>query len=87
MYIVVHHAISNPAEFWTTAEQVAPNLPSGVTLHHTFPAEDGRTAICVWEAASIRELSDFLEPAVGHLSSNSYYQVPNKEGVVIPTVT
>ena len=85
MYIVVQHAISNPGEFWAAARQATPNLPSHVTLHHSFPSQDGRNAICVWEAGSIKELSDLLEPVVGHVSSNSYYQVPNKEGVVLPT--
>ena len=87
MYIVVQHAISNPAEFWTAAQQALPNLPGHLKLHHTFPTEDGRSAFCVWEAASVEQVKNLLEPMLGRVSSNSYYQVPNKEGISVPTLT
>jgi hypothetical protein len=84
MYVVVEHNISDPAAFWSGAQQVIPNLPPALTLHHTFPSPDGAKAICVWEAASVEAVRTFLEPAVGAMSRNIYYQVPNREGVALP---
>ncbi len=84
MYVLVQHSISDPASFYKAAEQANQKMPSNVTLHHTFSAEDGAKAVCVWEAPTVAAVKDFLESAVGKFSRNDYYEVPNKEGVVFP---
>jgi hypothetical protein len=84
MYVVVEHSVSNPPAFWTGAQQALPNMPAGITLHHTFPSPDGSKAICVWEAASVEAVRTFLEPVVGAMSRNIYYEVPNREGIAVP---
>lgn len=86
MYVLVQHIISNPANFVRLAEEANTKLPRGVKLHHTFSAPDGTKAVCVWEADSVAAVKDFLEPAVGKFSRNDYYEVPNKEGIVLPKV-
>ena len=40
----------------------------------------------MWEADSIKAVQDFLEAAVGRFGRNEYYEVPNKEGIVLPTI-
>lgn len=83
MYIVVQHTITEPAAFWSAADPTA--FPPQVKLHHTFPTADGTRAVCIWEADSIDAVRNFLEPAVGRVSRNEYFQVENKEGLGRPS--
>jgi hypothetical protein len=87
MYIVVEHTISDPVKFLKGAEEVNARIPASVKLHHVFSAPDGTRAVCVWEADSIAAVSDLLEPATGQFGRNEYYEVPNKEGIVLPRLT
>lgn len=86
MYILVEHMISDPANFFKRAEEATTKLPPDVKLHHTFNAPDGTKAVCVWEAGSIAAVKDFLEAAVGKFSRNDYFEVLNKEGIVLPKI-
>jgi hypothetical protein len=83
MFIVVQHTISEPAVFWNAADATA--LPPEIKLHHTFPTPDGTRAVCIWEAASIDALRNMLEPLIGKVSRNEYFQVENREGLARPT--
>jgi len=83
MFVVVQHTISDPAVFWNSADPNA--LPGNVKLHHTFPTPDGTRAVCIWEADSIDAVRDILEPLVGGVSRNEYFQVENREGFVRPS--
>jgi len=85
MYIVVQHTISDPAGFWGGAEQMLPKIPASSKLHHTFPTKDGRRAVCVWEAESVKSLRDFLEPQISSVSKNEYFQVENKDSIAMPS--
>lgn len=84
MYVLVHHSVTDPATFWTTAQAALPNIPAGLTLHHTISARDGSRATCVWEAESVDAVRAFLEPALGSSSKNDYSEAENREGVVVP---
>ena len=85
MYIVVQHTISNPADFWSGAEQLMPKVPATAKLHHSFPTKDGTRAVCLWEAESVESLRGFLEPQISRTSKNDYFQVENKDSVVMPS--
>jgi hypothetical protein len=87
MYVVVNHDITNPAKFWSTAESATTDLPNGVNLIHTFPAPDGRRAVCLWEAESIDAVRRFLDPATAGTARNEYFQVLNKEGIAVPALS
>jgi hypothetical protein len=84
MYVLVHHHITDPAQFWSTAQAALPNIPGGLTLHHTISARDGRRATCLWEAESVSAVRDFLEPALSNSSRNDYSEAENRDGVVVP---
>ncbi len=84
MYVLVHHAIRDPARFWAAAQEATPNLPEGLALHQSIAATDGRRATCVWEAESVDRLRAFLEPLTGDSSVNDYSQAVNREGVALP---
>jgi hypothetical protein len=83
MYIMVQHSISEPATFWNAADPntISPKLK----LHHTFPTPDGTRAVCIWEAASVDELRNQLEPLLSHMSRNEYFPVENREGFARPS--
>ncbi|HEY9507652.1 MAG TPA: hypothetical protein VIQ27_16945 [Gemmatimonadales bacterium] len=83
MYVVVQHTITEPAVFWNSADPNA--LPPEIKLHHTFPAADGSRAVCLWEAASVDAVREFLEPRLGRVSRNEYFAVENREGIARPS--
>jgi hypothetical protein len=43
-------------------------IPSGITLHCMFPAEEGTKAVCVWEAGSVDEVRSFVDGATAGLA-------------------
>lgn len=85
MYVLVHHAIHDPKHFWSQAEQAIPNLPTDLKLHHTLTAKDGTRATCLWEAESVQAVRDFLEPALGSVSTNEYAPAENRDGIALPS--
>ena len=85
MYVVVQHRVTDPAKFWPTdVAQYATMVPPHFTLHHTLAGTDGSQAVCVWEAASVDALRDWLDPFTAGGSVNTYFAAVNKEGVAIP---
>jgi hypothetical protein len=84
MYIVVKHNISNPAKFWETAPAAMPTLPNGVKLHSTLPNHEGSNAVCLWEANSIDAVKEAIEPLLGQMSKNEYFEVDAKKAIGLP---
>ncbi len=84
MYIVVQHQISDPKKFWAIAERETPNLPEGVELLSVLPDETGGCAVCVWRAASIDEVKDFIEGHCAKISTNHYYEVAESNARGLP---
>jgi hypothetical protein len=84
MYVLVHHNVTAPENFWATAQAALDSLPAELQLHHTLSARDGRRATCLWEANSVEAVREFLEPALGAYSQNEYSEAENREGVVVP---
>ena len=74
MYIVVHHHVSDPAKFREIAS-AGGALPPGVSLHHSLPTSDGANVFCLWEAESVAAVRDVLEPALGQVSRNEYFEI------------
>lgn len=85
MFVAVEHNISNPEVFWARAKEIVPNLPAHVKLHQCFPNKDGSRGICIWEGDSVNTVQTYLDGQVGHVSSNDYYEVENKEAIALPT--
>ena len=85
MFILVQHTISDPATAWARAQESLATLPALLKLHHSFPAPEGKTAVCIWEAASVDALKSYLDPMLGPSARNEYTEVVNKEGVALPT--
>lgn len=84
MHIIVQHKIHDPEVFWSVAQEVIPNLPEGLTLHHSLPSAEGTEAVCLWEADTIEDVRRFLEEAVGHVSKNEYFAVETSQALGLP---
>jgi len=84
MYVLVHHHVTDPEDFWATAQAALDRLPAELQLHQTLSARDGRRATCLWEADSVEAVREFIESALGAYSQNEYSEAENREGVVVP---
>jgi hypothetical protein len=84
MYVLVHHSIRNPNRFWSTAQTTMQAVPPELTLHQTLAAKDGSRATCLWEAASVKAVRDYLEPILEADSSNEYREAENRDGIAVP---
>jgi hypothetical protein len=74
-YIVAIHDISDPERFWGAANDPAAEFPPGITLHASYPREDGKRAACLWEADSIGAVRELIESVTGDASSNEFFEV------------
>lgn len=77
MYIVVNHDITNPEDFWASAQRILPQLPEGgvkrvITL---FPNQAMDKCTCVWEADTIENLDKYLREKVGTSSRETYFEL------------
>ena len=77
MIIVVNHNISNPTDFWASAQKSLPELPvTGVQrIMQVMPNNDMTSATCVWEADSIEALDTYLRSKVQDWSTETYYEL------------
>lgn len=77
MIIIVNHTISNPTDFWASAQKSLPALPeNGVQrVLQVMPNNDMTQATCVWEADSIATLDTYLRSKVQNWSTETYYEL------------
>ncbi len=86
MIIVVNHRISNPQDFWASAQANLPNLPeAGVTrVIQVMPNSDMTHATCVWEAQDIPTLDNYLRGKVQDWSEDSFMEVNMANAMGMP---
>ncbi|MCC6622692.1 MAG: hypothetical protein IT385_15625 [Deltaproteobacteria bacterium] len=85
MFFVVHHRISNVAEFWGAAQRELPNLPAGIAIIAVYPNAAGDDATCVWQSDSQERLSEYLELHTGAHAQNSYMPIDASKAMGLPT--
>ena len=85
MFISVIHRISDPDAFWANAASATNDIPADIKLHQTVTSNDRSTAICLWEAASVDGVRDFLEPLMGHICKNEYIPIDASSSMGLPT--
>jgi hypothetical protein len=85
MFIVVNHAIKNPAYFWGLAQKILPSLPEGGVKRvlNVFPNQNMDLAVCLWEADSVEALDAYLREKVGDASYDSYFEVNQANAIGI----
>ncbi len=85
MNVVVLHRITDPEKFFSIdAEQVSTGGPPGVQGRQFFPSTDRSSAVCLWEAESVDQLRDYLDPATAGASENTYFEVDAEYAVGLP---
>ncbi|SMO32745.1 hypothetical protein [Solitalea koreensis] len=84
MLVIAHHSISDPESFWGAAEEVTKNLPSNFKLHGVFPAMDGKTGTCLWEAGNVQEVQQFLDKNAGQYAKNFCYEIDVNKSMGLP---
>jgi hypothetical protein len=72
-YFVAIHDVSDPERFWGGAGGAT--MPQGVTLHATYPRQDGSKAVCLWEAESADVVRQVVEGGTGDSSRNEFFEV------------
>ena len=84
MLVIAHHNITDPEGFWAGAKRVTKNLPGSLKVHGIYPAKDGRTGTCFWEAESVREVQQFLDKNAGQFAKNFCYEVNVAQSIGLP---
>ncbi|HVK96698.1 MAG TPA: hypothetical protein VM368_02720 [Flavisolibacter sp.] len=84
MIIIAHHHITDADAFWSAAREVTSSLPSHLKLHSVLPSADFKLGTCVWEAARVEDVQDFLDQNVGHASRNVCYEVNENAAMGLP---
>jgi hypothetical protein len=85
MLIIAHHNVNDPEAFWAAAEEVTKNMPEGLKLHGVYPATDGKSGTCLWEAGTVEEVQEFLDKNAGQFAKNFCYQVNVEKSMGLPT--
>ena len=86
MLVIAHHNISDPEGFWAAAEKVTENLPGNLKLHGVYPATDGKTGTCLWEADNAQDVQQFLDTNAGAFAKNFVYEVNVEKSVGLPKI-
>jgi hypothetical protein len=86
MLVIAHHNISDPEAFWAKAKEVTENLPGSLKVHGVYPAKDGKTGTCLWEADNVQEVQQYLDEQAGKLAKNFCYEVDVVQSVGLPKI-
>ncbi len=86
MLVIAHHNINNPESFWQAAEEVTKALPANLKVHGVYPAIDGRTGTCLWEADNVQAVQQFLDKNAGQYAENFCYEVNVQKSMGLPDI-
>ena len=77
MYVVVQHRIKDPSVAFARGEKLVRNegAPLGAVGLQFFPSQDGSAVTCLWEAASVESLREYVDATLGESSENTCYEV------------
>lgn len=84
MFVIAHHFIQKPEEFWALAPQILAAIPSHMKLYSVFPSKDLKTGTCVWEAPNVAEVANLVNSILGKLSRNECYEVNEEVAIGLP---
>ena len=77
MYVVVQHRIKDPETAFSRGEKLIKNegAPRGVRGLQFYPSQDGSAVTCLWEAASVESVQQYVDSTLGESSENTFYEV------------
>ena len=83
MFVAIHHEIHDQGLFKEKVNQM-PSPPDSLRRHQFFTATDLTRAACLWEAPSVEELRDYIDPALEPASTQTYFRVYEERAVGLP---
>jgi hypothetical protein len=83
MKVGVIHRISDPERAQSQGQPLF-DPHEGVQLLQFCPSQDFTTATCIWEAASIDAVREFVDPTLGDTSEQTYFAVNTEQAVGLP---
>jgi hypothetical protein len=77
MYVIVQHRINDPKTAFARGEKLIRNdgAPQGVRGLQFYPARDGSSVTCLWEAPSVAAVQGYVDTTLGSSSENLCYEV------------
>ena len=77
MYVVVQHRIKDHQTAFSRGEKLIKNedAPHGVRGLQFYPSQDGSAVTCLWEAASVESVQQYVDSTLGESSENTFYEV------------
>ena len=81
MYVVVNHQIQNPETAFPRGERLmrGDGAPSGCRVLQFYPSSDATIVTCLWEAESVADVQQYVDPTLGDASVNTSYEVDSKQ--------
>ena len=83
MFIAINHDIHDAATFQRRAQNAMPP-PDGLHVHMFLPADDLSRAICLYEAATLESVREFVDGALGDASTNRYFPIAEDHAIGLP---
>ena len=77
MYVAAIHTILDPATAFPRGERLirGEDAPEGVRALQFYPARDGSTVTCLWEAGSVAAVQDYVDTVLGDASRNDLFEI------------
>lgn len=84
MKIGVIHEVNDPEAFTERGNAMVEESPEGVENLQAYPSQDLTKCTCLWDAESVEQLSEFIDPSLGDASSQEYFPVMEEQAVGLP---
>jgi hypothetical protein len=77
MYVVVQHKIKEPQTAFSRGQKLikGEGAPAGVRGLQFYPSTDRSAVTCLWEAASVEAIQQYVDATLGDSSENTCYEV------------
>lgn len=77
MYVAVRHQIKDPGSAFARGEALikGEGAPAGTRVLQFYPARDGSTVLCLWEAPSVEAVQGYVDATLGDASANLVFAV------------
>jgi hypothetical protein len=83
MFVAICHEIHDP-QLWKEKVNQMALPPQSLRRHQFFTATDLTKAACLWEAPSVDELRDYIDPSLEPASTQVYFPVYEERAVGLP---
>ena len=86
MYVAIVHQVQDAQAFLSRGERLADpsSAPPGVVPRQFCPSKDLSAATCVWEAASVDAVRDYIDSTLGDSSDNTYFEISTEYALGLP---